>query len=106
MTDRIGPFEAELWAWTGPASWVFLSLPTEFADTVRVAGFMTLAAPKRGWKMVRVEVQIGDVRWQTSLFPDKESGSFILPVKAAVRRQLGVSAGDRVRISLRLLDMP
>lgn len=106
MSDRIGPFEAELWAWTGPASWVFLSLPADHADTVRVAGFLALDRPKRGWKMVRVEADVGGVCWTTSLFPDKETGSYVLPVKAAIRRQLGVSAGDRVRISLRLLDLP
>lgn len=100
MTDRIGPFEVELWAWEGPANWVFLSLPPGLADSVRLAARL---AP-RGWGSVRVRAEAGDTWWETSLFPDKSAGSYILPVKAAVRRQLGVSVGDRVALSLLLRD--
>lgn len=104
MPERIGPFEAELWAWQGPASWVFLSLPAELADAVKVAGFLALSSPKPGWKLVPVTVEAGRERWDTSLFPDKETGSYILPVKAAIRRKLGVSAGDRLTLTLHLRD--
>lgn len=106
MSDRIGPFEAELWAWEGPASWVFLSLPPEYAETVKLAGFLSLAGPRRGWKLVRVTADADGVRWDTSLFPDKASGSYILPVKASVRRSLGVAAGDRITLTLHLRDLP
>lgn len=106
MSDRIGPFEAELWAWQGPASWVFLNLPAEYAEAVKLAGFLSLSGPKRGWKLVRVTAEADGVRWKTSLFPDKASGSYILPVKAAVRRKLGVSEGDRLTLTLDLRDQP
>lgn len=106
MSGTIGPFEAELWAWQGPASWVFLSLPAEHAEAVKLAGFLSFSGPKRGWKLVRVLADAGEMQWETSLFPDKESGSYILPVKAAVRRKLGVSAGDRLTLTLHLRDQP
>lgn len=102
MTDGIGPFEAELWAWQGPASWVFLSLPAQFADAVRLAAFLS----PRGWGSVRVTAEADGVRWETSLFPDKASASYVLPVKAAVRRKLGVAVGDRMLLSLRFRDQP
>ncbi len=101
-SDVIGPFEAELWAWQGPASWVFVTLPEPFAEAIRLAAFL---AP-RGWGSVRVAAESGDVRWETSLFPDKSSGSYVLPVKASVRRSLGVSVGDRMALALRLRDQP
>jgi hypothetical protein len=102
MSTRIGPFEAELWAWEGPASWVFLSLPAEFADDVKLAAFLS----PRGWGSVRVSAEAEGTRWDTSLFPDKRSGSYILPVKIPVRRKLGVAAGDRITLSLELRDQP
>lgn len=106
MSSTIGPFEAELWVWQGPASWVFLSLPPEHAETVRLAGFLSFSGPKRGWKLVPVSAEANGIAWDTSLFPDKGAGSYILPVKAAVRRKLGVSAGDRITLTLHLRDQP
>lgn len=100
--EEIGPFTAELWEWTGKANWVFLSLPIDLAETVRLAAFLS----PRGWGSVRVSAEAGDVRWETSLFPDRRSGSYILPVKASVRRRLGVSVGDRLSLALRLKDEP
>ena len=101
MAD-IPTFEAELWLWQGPASWVFLTVPPEHADALRLAGFLS----PRGWGSVRVEARIGSVCWRTSVFPDRSRGSYLLPVKADVRRRVGVSAGDRVAVDLRLLDQP
>ncbi len=100
MPGSLPPFEAELWLWTGPATWIFLTVPEELADEVRVAA---LLAP-RGWGSVRVEAESEGVRWRTSLFPDKVSGSYFLPVKAAVRKALGVGVGDRVTVELTLID--
>ena len=41
---------------------------------------------------------IGDTKWQTSVFPAKESGGYLLPVKAAVRKSEGLTAGDTVTV--------
>ena len=60
-----------------------------------------LASP-RGFGSVRVEARIGDVTWRTSVFP-LNSGGYILPVKADVRRRGGIAAGDEVRLKLELL---
>lgn len=100
MAESLPPFEAELWLWSGPATWVFLTVPEALADEVRIAA---LLAP-RGWGSVRVEAESGGVRWRTSVFPDRNSGSYFLPVKAAVRKQLGVAAGDRLTVTLKLVD--
>ena len=102
MTASLPPFEAELWTWNGPATWVFLTLPEALADEVRVAA---LLAP-RGWGSVRVEAESDGVTWRTSLFPDGKSGSYFLPVKAAVRKKLQVESGDRLIVNLTLLDQP
>jgi len=38
--------------------------------------------------------------WSTSVFPDASSGSYLLPVKAAVRRTEGIDHGDLVTARL------
>ena len=51
---------------------------------------------------MRVEVTIGDSTWTTSVFPDTESGSFVLPVKKPVRHAEHIEDGDEVAVVLRL----
>ncbi len=56
--------------------------------------------PKRtGWGQIRVQVKIGESKWQTSLFPSKELG-YCLPIKAAVRKNEGIEDGDKMTISI------
>ncbi|TGV42067.1 DUF1905 domain-containing protein [bacterium M00.F.Ca.ET.168.01.1.1] len=43
---------------------------------------------------------MGKTRWQTSLFPDKASGSLLLPVKASVRQREGLKAGDAPALTI------
>jgi hypothetical protein len=99
-------FTAPLWRWTAkqasadPGSWSFVTLPTDVADDLRDA----LVEPPRGFGSVRVQVEVGEFRWSTSVFPDKESGSYVLPVKQAARKAAGIEEGDPVTVTLYLVD--
>lgn len=70
-------FSADVFAWDedGP-SWRFLRLPVEVADEVR-----DVAGKSAGFGSVRVNVRIGETTWATSVFPEKASSSYLLPVK-------------------------
>jgi hypothetical protein len=57
---------------------------------------------RRGFGSVKVAAQIGNSRWQTSLFPQK-SGGWFLPVKKPVRLAEGLDFGDEVAGELELL---
>ena len=89
-----------LWMWKGDAAgrWYFVTVPEEQSDEIRAHA---LASP-RGFGSVRVEARIADVTWRTSVFP-LNSGGYVLPVKADVRRRAGIAAGDEVRLKLELL---
>ena len=95
-------FPASLWLHGGEAGWHFLTLPAEVADEIdeRTAG------ARRGFGSVRVRVAIGDTTWATSIFPDAKSGSFVLPVKKAVRDAEGIGDGDRVEVTLEVVGPP
>jgi hypothetical protein len=88
---------APIWLWsTDAGAWHFLTLPAETA-----AGLKALSGPRRGFGSLRVAASIGEVCWRTSVFPDK-SGSFVLPVKAEVRRRTGLSVGDMATVRIEL----
>lgn len=89
--------EGEVWAYSGPGGWHFLTLPTELTDGLKV-----LRGKSRAWGSLRVEVRLGEHRWRTSLFPDTKSGAFLLPIKADVRRRAGVAAGDRISVQVEI----
>ena len=90
-------FDAELWLYPGEAAWVFATVPTEVADEIADV------ADTRGFGSVRVEVSVADVTWRTSLFPDSSAGTYVLPVKRAVRDRAGVSVGDNASFAVVLL---
>ena len=89
-----------LWIWKGEAAgrWYFITVPEEHSAEIRAHAF----GSPRGFGSVRVEAAIGDVTWRTSVFP-LNSGGYVLPIKAAVRRDAGISAGDQVTVSIELL---
>ncbi len=90
-------FEAPLWKYDAPkASWYFITLPKDEAARIKL---MAGAMP-RGWGSVPVKARIGETEWQTSIFPSKSSESYILPIKAAVRKAERLTEGSQARITL------
>jgi len=97
---------APLWRWdpaTGLGAWYFLTIEGEAADRVRIAAMTgQWLDGRRGFGSARVEARIGDSDWTTSVFPHRESGGWLLPVKAAIRKAEGLSEGDVVTVTVSL----
>ena len=89
-----------LWIWQGEAAgrWHFITVPEDRSSEIRAHAF----GSPRGFGSVRVEARIHDVTWRTSVFP-LNSGGYLLPVKAEVRRRAAIAAGDEVTVTLTLL---
>ena len=96
MAEKRFEFEAELWLYSGDAAWHFLTVPREVAEEIRFFH----PSRRRGWGSVRVLARIGGSQWKTSIFPDRRSGSFLLPVKAAIRKQERLVAGQICHLTL------
>lgn len=94
-------FDATVWEHDGDAAWHFVSLPEDVADEIAERS----AGRTRGFGSVRVEVTIGASTWRTSLFPDGRRGTYVLPVKRAIRTAEGLADGSRASVSLELLDL-
>lgn len=95
-------FSATVWLWNGESSWHFIGLPEEVADEIKAL----TEGRRRGLGSVPVEVCSADVTWQTSIFPDSKSGTYVLPLKKQVRRQLGhCEEGSRITVTLRIRDL-
>jgi hypothetical protein len=96
----------KLWRWQGKAkdgtpssmSWFFITVDGVVADAIRAASLGRTAA----WGSVYVSVTIGATCWRTSLFPSKDVGGYLLPVKAAVRKAERLTEGDMVAVRLEI----
>jgi hypothetical protein len=95
-----------LWRWQpaeAPAAWFFLTVAGEVADGIRFAAISgQWLEGRRGFGSARVRAAIGETCWNTSVFPHRESGGWLLPVKAAVRKAEGLGEGDDVTVTVSL----
>lgn len=91
-------FTSKVTVYPGMAAWRFLGLPAKEAKEIRDR----FGARAKGWGSLPVSVTIGETSWQTSIFPDKKSGSYVLPLKSQVRTAEGIADTDTVSFTLRM----
>ena len=87
-------FTGELIHWRGPAPYHFVPVPEQESAAIEASSRLV----SYGWGCIPVTVTTGDTTWTTSLFP--KDGRYLVPVKAAVRRTVGLELGDRIKITL------
>jgi len=94
-------FDGDVFRWDArdDAAWFFTSVPPELSEEIR-----EIPRPYRGFGSVRVRAQIGGTEWTTSIFPSSDSGSYVLPLKKAVRDAEGLADGGPVTVRLEVLD--
>ena len=87
-------FAGRVIEWRGPAPYYYLPVPEdESADIGEVAAMATY-----GWGVIPVVARMGDVEFETSLFP--KDGGYLLPLKDAVRRPHQITVGDEITVEM------
>ncbi len=90
---------ATILLWPGAmAAWRFLPIPKKETKIIREK----YGANARGFGSLPVTATINKVSWQTSIFYDSRSESYLLPLKAIIRRKAGIEEGDTVACSLEI----
>lgn len=98
MASKTYSLKSNVLVYPGMGGWRFLPVPKREAVEIRAAH----GAFARGWGSIRVSVTIGKTVWDTSIFPDKASGTYLLPLKAEVREAEGIADGATVKFGLRV----
>jgi hypothetical protein len=78
------------------AGWHFVTLPEDISEDIK----QHFGGIKRGWGSIPVKVSIDSVQWETSIFPDKKLNSYLLPIKADVRKKANVAADDLITLQI------
>jgi hypothetical protein len=90
---------SKLWIYPGDGGWHFATV----SRTDMLAIKDRYNPVKKGWGSIPVEATIGSTSWKTSLFPGKD-GTYLIPVKALVRKSENIVDGDAIEISLRVIE--
>lgn len=97
--QRIFDVEAKVWKYPGKAAWYFVSVPEDTTERIEYY----FSHEKRGWGSLPVNVTIGKETWKTSIFTDKKTSSFLLPIKAQIRKKEKVNEGDLIQVRLEII---
>lgn len=89
-------FDAEIIYWRGPSPYFYAPVPADQAEAIRQASKLV----SYGWGVIPVEAVVQGVTFTTSLFP--KDGTYLVPLKDAVRKPTGITAGDMIHIEMTL----
>lgn len=90
--------KGKVWMYPGEAAWYFVTLPKKESKELSDL----FEHEKRGFGSLPVTVTIGKTSWDTSIFPDKKAGAYLLPLKAEVRKKESVKAKKTITFSLQV----
>lgn len=74
--------------------WTFVSLPQDLSIEIR-DNFKWL---EEGWGRMKVTAKIGSSEWQTAIWFDTKQDTYLLPLKAQIRKKENVELNEEVNI--------
>lgn len=91
-------FKGKVWKYKGPAGWYFVTLPKNLSKTIRQHHGLS----EEGWGRLKANASIKDCKWQTAIWFDSKFMSYLLPIKASVRRTAKLDTGSSISVTLHL----
>ena len=87
-------FEAKPWRYNGPNGWYFISLPIDFSNEIR----QNFKSEEEGWGRLKATAKIGITEWKTAIWFETKSNTYLLPLKAEVRKNEAIELGVGVAV--------
>jgi Domain of unknown function (DUF1905) len=86
-----------VWLYPGDmGNWHFVTVTKKYAQEIKE----NFGGKRRGFGSIPIEATIGSTVWKTSIFPDARAGTYLLPLKAVVRKKEAIEAGDTVTVKI------
>ena len=93
-------FRGKIWKYKGSSGWHFVTLPKNISVRIR----KNHAHLEEGWGRMKCIACIGKIKWNTSIWYDSKAKSFLLPLKASVRRTESLELDSVVSVRLELFN--
>jgi len=82
-------FSGKLWRHSASLGWYFISMPKNISKEIRDQ----LQWQEEGWGRMKASAEINGQRWETSIWFDKKTETYLLPIKAVIRKNLKLKEG-------------
>jgi len=89
-------FSACTWQHSSPGGWYFVSLPVEMAAEIRA----NLKWQEEGWGRLKAMASVGNAEWETAIWFDTKHQTYLLPLKAEVRKREGIEANQIIDVTV------
>jgi len=89
-------FSEKPWQHASPGDWYFASLPKEMAKEIRDS----LKSEEEGWGRLKATAKIGNSEWKTAIWFDTKVDTYMLPLKAEIRKKEHIETGKQVAITI------
>ncbi len=76
--------------------WLFVAMPEEMAHEIRE----NLKFQEEGWGRMKATAKVGGSEWNTAIWLDTKSNTYLLPIKAAIRKKEKVEPGEEIQITI------
>lgn len=80
-------------------AWRFARVPEKISAQIKE---IQKGRPRRGWGAVYAQAKIKKSEWVTSIFPDRYSDTYILPLKKEIRFKENLYDGIDINISIKI----
>lgn len=87
-------FATDPWQYGSPGGWYFVSLPQELSAEIRDI----FKSEEEGWGRLKATAKIGNSEWKTAIWFDRKMNSYLLPLKAEIRKKENLVAGKAIKI--------
>lgn len=89
-------FKATVWQHAGTGGWYFVSLPENTGKEIRD----NLKWQEEGWGRLKAVAQIGITQWETAIWFDTKKNTYLLPLKAEIRKKEKLNNDDSVNVQI------
>ena len=91
-------FTATIWKYGDVGGWYFVSLPIALSGEIRAS----LGWQEEGWGRMKATAEVRDTQWETAIWFDQKRSTYLLPIKAAIRKSLALDCNDSVEVLIKI----
>lgn len=89
-------FIAKMWKHSASGGWHFVTVPESISKEIRE----NFGWQEEGWGRMKTRAKNGDHSWETAIWFDTKMNTYILPIKAEIRKKSNLELNTDLELSI------